>query len=41
MIWAVLALTLAVNTRRPIEPEPSTGDVDTSPRALAEIRNSP
>ena len=41
MIWAVLALTLAVNTRRPTEPEPSTGDVDTSPRALAEIRNSP
>jgi O-antigen ligase len=40
MIWAVLALTLAVNTRRPPEPESSTIDGGTSQRALAEMRNS-
>lgn len=40
MIWAVLALTLAVNTRKPPQPEPST-TVDGPPRsALAEMRNS-
>lgn len=40
MIWAVLALTLAVNTRRPPEPEPSTVDLDSPRKALAEMRNS-
>lgn len=39
LIWAVLALTLAVNIHRPPDPESSTIAEDTPRRALAEMRN--